>query len=91
MSVYFLLYSRVCLLIILYNYREVWDEIKKAKLNYKMKIEQQDNGNLKAAGKGMKCMASIDQTTWTTKHFIRVNSGEDMHLANAFNSSFFTL
>ncbi len=68
--------------------KEVKVEIRKAKLKYRNKIENQfSGGDLRAAWSGIKAMASINQPT-LTKNLVTVSGVNDMDLADVFNSFF---
>ena len=69
--------------------REVRNEIRKAKLKYKEKIEvQYSSGDLRAAWQGIKNMASINQHANETRTSISVNGVECSDLPNSFNHFF---
>lgn len=62
---------------------------RKGRINYKKKVEQQyTKGDLRAAWKGIKSMASIDQLNCEPKQLISINGTNAEELPNAFNSFF---
>lgn len=67
--------------------REVRNEARKARINYKNKIERlYSGGNLRAAWSGIKSMASVNQDTRETRAPICVNGVECKDLPKTFNS-----
>lgn len=66
--------------------REVKNEIKKAKSQYRNKIENQYNsGDLKAAWQGIKTMAAINQPVCRTGQPIKLSGIDDGDLPDIFN------
>ena len=58
--------------------KEVKEQIRKSKIKYRNKIESQYcSGDLRAAWRGIKSMASINQSSCETRQPIRVNSEDD--------------
>ena len=69
--------------------REVKNEIRKAKIQYKNNIENPYNsGDLKAAWHGIKTMAAINQPLCKTGQPIKLNGIDDSDLPNTFNQFF---
>lgn len=69
--------------------REVRNEIRKAKIQYRDKIEEQYcSGDLRAAWQGIKQMASINQNSGQTRQLTTISGVNDADLPNAFNSFF---
>ena len=69
--------------------REVRNEIRKAKIQYRDKIEEQYcSGDLRAAWQGIQQMASINQYSGETRQLTTISGVNDVDLPNAFNSFF---
>lgn len=69
--------------------REVNKEIRKAKIQYRRKIENQYTGeDLSTAWQGIKSMAAINQHTNDTRQPARITGVDDVDLPDAFNLFF---
>ena len=69
--------------------REVKNEIRKAKTEYKKKIEMQfSSNNMRAAWQGIKAMACIDHHISVAKDPTRITGVDNTDLPNCFNSFF---
>ena len=66
--------------------KEVKKEIRKAKMKYREKVEKlYSGGDLRAAWKGIKSMASINQNSCESRQLITVKGVDVSDLPNVFN------